>query len=58
MDQLEAAYAQINEELRSQYILSFSTERPLEADELRKIKVDVAGEELTVRTVVAGQQSQ
>jgi len=58
MDQLDEAYAQINEELRSQYILSFSTERALEEDELRKIKVEVAGQELSVRTVVAGQQSQ
>jgi len=58
MDQLDEAYAQINEELRSQYILSFSTERALKQDELRKIKVEVAGEELSVRTVVAGQQSQ
>ena len=58
MDQLDEAYAQINEELRSQYVLSFSTERALEENELRKIKVEVAGEELSVRTVVAGQQSQ
>ncbi|NIA01526.1 MAG: VWA domain-containing protein [Bacteroidia bacterium] len=58
MDQLDEAYAQINEELRSQYILSFSTERALEENELRKIKVEVAGEELSARTVVAGQQSQ
>jgi VWFA-related protein len=58
MDQLDEAYAQINEELRSQYILSFSTERALKEDELRKIKVEVAGKELSVRTVVAGQQSQ
>jgi len=58
MDQLDEAYAQINEELRSQYILSFSTERALEENELRKIKVEVAGEQLSVRAVVAGQQSQ
>jgi VWFA-related protein len=58
MEQLDEAYAQINEELRSQYILSFSTERALEAGELRKIKVEVAGEELSARTVVSGQQSQ
>ena len=58
MDQLDEAYAQINEELRSQYILSFSTERALEESELRKIKVEVAGKQLSVRTVVAGQQSE
>jgi len=58
MEQLDEAYAQINEELRSQYILSFSTERALEEGELRKIKVEVAGEELSARTVVSGQQSQ
>jgi Ca-activated chloride channel family protein len=54
VSELSGAYAQINAELRSQYLLTFSTERPLSTQELRSIKVKTDRKGLTVRTVVAG----
>jgi Ca-activated chloride channel family protein len=56
--ELGGAYAQINAELRSQYLLTFSTERPLSTQELRSIKVKSAQKGLTVRAVVAGKIQQ
>ncbi len=52
MNELDRAYQQINAELRSQYLLTFSSEEPLSDAELRSIKVRVDGRGLSVRTVV------
>ncbi len=51
-DQLGRAYAQINGELRSQYVLGLATDKPLTPDELKSIKVDVHRPGVTLRTVV------
>ncbi len=50
--QLDAAYAQINAELRSQYSLTFYTDEDLAAEERRKVQVEVARPGHTARTVV------
>ena len=55
MEELSAAYAQINDELRSQYVLAVATDRPLTDGEFSAIKVKVNDKELSVRTVVGGQ---
>ena len=44
-------YATINAELRSQYLLAFSTDERLEEKELRSLGVEVEGKGLDVRTV-------
>ncbi len=54
VEQLGTAYAQINDELRKQYLLTFTTERQLSTDELRSIKVKSKRKGLTVRAAVAG----
>ncbi len=54
VEQLSSAYAQINAELRSQYLLTFSTERQLTTQELRSIKVKMKRKGLDVRAAVAG----
>ena len=54
VEQLNSAYAQINAELRSQYLLTFSTERQLTTQELRSIKVKMKRKGLEVRAAVAG----
>ena len=51
MEGLGRAYSQINAELRSQYLLAFSTPEALARQELDAIKVDVEGRGLKVRTV-------
>ena len=51
-EQLGEAYAQINAELRSQYVLGYGTDRPLTPDELKSIKVEARRPGVTVRTVV------
>lgn len=51
--ELEGAYAEIDRELRSQYLLAFSSPRNLTAEELRSIEVRVEGHKgLKVRRVV------
>jgi Ca-activated chloride channel homolog len=58
MEEVTDAYARISRELRSQYVLAFSTERALTAKELASIEVEVVGQaakKLEVR-FVAGQQ--
>ncbi len=52
--QLGTAYDQINEELRSQYLLTFSTPRPLTTNELRSIKVKSKRRGVSARAAVAG----
>ncbi len=52
--QLSTAYAQINAELRSQYLITFATERQLTTQELRSIKVKMKRKGLSVRAAVAG----
>ena len=49
--ELTEVYATINAELRSQYLLAFSTESRLEEKELASIEVEVEGKGLDVRTV-------
>lgn len=51
MEGLSRAYSQINAELRSQYLLAFSTPEALARQELDAIKVEVEGRGLKVRTV-------
>jgi Ca-activated chloride channel family protein len=55
LTQLDSAYAEINAELRSQYVLAYSTERPLSPEELAKleVKVEAPGRRLDARTVAA-----
>ncbi|HVS13907.1 MAG TPA: VWA domain-containing protein [Thermoanaerobaculia bacterium] len=58
MAEVADAYARISRELRSQYVLAFSTERALTAKELASIEVEVVGagaKKLDVR-FTAGQQ--
>ena len=50
-DELAGVYATINAELRSQYLLAFSTDERLEAKELQSLEVEVDGKGLEVRTV-------
>lgn len=52
MAELDRAYRQINAELRSQYLLTFSSTEPLSEAELRSIKVKVEGGGLSARIVV------
>jgi VWFA-related protein len=49
--ELADVYATINAELRSQYLLAFSTDERLEDKELRSLEVEVEGKGLEVRTV-------
>jgi VWFA-related protein len=56
MSELSDAYAQINDELRSQYVLAFATDGPLADEDLSAIEVKVTDKELAVRSVVGGQQ--
>ena len=55
---LDTAYAQIQAELRSQYSLSFYTDRDLTPKERREVSVRVRGEGLTARTVVGASRPQ
>ncbi|HVR28212.1 MAG TPA: VWA domain-containing protein, partial [Thermoanaerobaculia bacterium] len=57
-EELAAAYARIGDELRSQYVLAFATERALTEAELAKIDVRVSRPDTTVRAVVAGRSIQ
>ncbi len=50
--ELDEAYAQINAELRSQYSLSFYTDRDLDDAERRKVEVQIRRPGLSARTVV------
>ena len=52
MEQVIEAYRQIGDELRSQYVLAYSTERLLTEEEISRITVEVAGKGLRVRAVV------
>ena len=53
MADLDDAYGQINRELRSQYILAFSTDQPLSDEQLDSIKLEVPGKKgLKVRTAI------
>jgi VWFA-related protein len=49
--ELADVYATINAELRSQYLLAFSTDERLEEKELKSLEVEVEGRGLEVRTV-------
>ncbi len=53
LEQLDRVYASISEELRSQYVLAVSTERPLSAEELGRVEVE-AGKGRRVRAAVGG----
>lgn len=52
MGQLGSVYETINAELRSQYLLAFSTPKPLTEKELESIGVEIEGPGLSARTVV------
>lgn len=52
MSELGDVYETINAELRSQYLLAFSTSEPLSEKELQSVEVAVEGNGLSVRTVV------
>jgi VWFA-related protein len=53
MADLDSAYGQINRELRSQYILAFSTDQPLSDEQLDSIKLEIPGRKaLNVRTAI------
>ncbi len=58
LSELSEAYDRINQELRSQYILTFATDRELSEVELEEIKVEVEGKGLSVRGVVGDQRVQ
>ena len=58
MPELDPAYARISDELRSQYVLAFATEKPLSEDELSKLEVSVSRPGATVRAVVSGRSIQ
>jgi Ca-activated chloride channel family protein len=58
MSELSAAYAHINRELRSQYVLTFSTDRLLAEEELDAVDVEIDKKGLEVRAIVGGQQIQ
>lgn len=58
MSELAEAYSTINRELRSQYILTFSTDSELSEIELEEVDVSVEGKGLEVRGVVGGQRVQ
>jgi hypothetical protein len=57
VERLEAVYDEILSELRSQYLLAFSTDRPLSEEELTDLDVDVRGRGLRVRRVVGASGS-
>jgi hypothetical protein len=50
--ELQDAYDQIERELRSQYVLAFSTAEPLTAEEIESVKVEVKRPGVRVRRVV------
>ncbi|HEX4954370.1 MAG TPA: VWA domain-containing protein [Thermoanaerobaculia bacterium] len=52
VEELSSVYQQIQAELRSQYLLTFYTERELSPETLRSIKVDVTGKGREARVVV------
>jgi VWFA-related protein len=56
--EIDTAYSRIGAELRSQYVLAFSTEKPLGDDEIAKLEVRVSRPNTTVRAVVAGRSVQ
>ena len=47
----DAIYAEINRELRTQYLLAFTSNSDRPKDELRKIKVQVDRKKVKVRTI-------
>ena len=54
LDELSPAYAKIGTELRSQYLLAFSTPQELSEKDLQKIEVRVTRPGLAIRAVVGG----
>ena len=57
-EELSPAYAKIGAELRSQYLLAFSTPQELSEKDLQKIEVKVRGRGLSIRAVVGGRSVQ
>ncbi|MGB6363128.1 MAG: VWA domain-containing protein, partial [Thermoanaerobaculia bacterium] len=53
LDDLDRVYERIDEELRSQFFLAFSTDHALTQKELRDVKVEVRQKGLAVRTLLA-----
>ena len=52
---IEVAYAEIDQQLRGQYLLAFSTEAALAAAELDALRLSVSDDRLRVRTILGGQ---
>lgn len=55
MDDIYGAYARISRELRSQYVIAFTTGQPLADDELARVRVTVKGAKRQVRFAVGRQ---
>jgi VWFA-related protein len=55
MDDIYGAYARISRELRSQYVIAFTTAQPLADDELARVRVSVKGPKRQVRFAVGRQ---
>ena len=49
--ELDAIYKEINRELRTQYLIAFTSNSERPPDELRKIKVEVDRKKVKVRTI-------
>ena len=48
---LDAIYEEINREMRTQYLIAFTSDSDRPPDELRKIKVEVDRKKVKVRTI-------
>jgi hypothetical protein len=55
MDDIYGAYERISRELRSQYVIAFTTEQQLADDELERVRVTVKGPKRQVRFAVGRQ---
>jgi VWFA-related protein len=49
--ELDKIYSDINRELRTQYLLAYTSNSEKPADELRKVKVEVDRKKVRVRTI-------
>ena len=49
--ELDGVYAEIEEELRSRYLIAYNSDRPSGDGAFREVKVEVKGRGLTARTI-------
>lgn len=54
-DQVPAAYREIDQQLRGQYLLTFSTATALSAAELDSLRLTISDDKLRVRAILGGQ---